>query len=133
MGSACQTSLNIPAVWCSSSSIAFIPSTDEKLVEPLKLVLAVHMYSMSIEIYWPRKGLIFFFAVTMQGQSLELCWYGQDLSLTSLPEMRERDSLSLTFWKKRHSFTVVGKCSGLRVCLSLFFHCPGLSEHFPCK
>lgn len=105
------------------------PFTAEKLVEPLKLLLAVRMYSMSLAMYWTKTGLIF--AVTMRGLGLELCCWGQDPNLTSLPERIERDSLSVTFWKKRHYFPVVGKCSRLRHCLSLFFQCPGLGKHFP--
>lgn len=103
------------------------PSTAEKLVEPLKLLLAAHMYGTSLAMYWTKTGLIF--AVTWRGWVLELCWWGQDLNLTSLPERRERDSLSVTPWKKRHYFPVVGKSSRLRIC-HCFFIVLGLASTF---
>lgn len=88
VGSACQNSRNAPAVWCSSSSIAFISLHSWKITwTSLVVLLAVHMSGMSTEIQWPRAELSF--CSNHEGAGPRACWRGQNPNLTSLPETRE--------------------------------------------
>lgn len=132
VGSACQNSRNATAVWCSSSSIAFISLHSWKVTwTSLMVLLTVHMSGMSTEIQWPRAELSFCSNHEGAGPGAMLMWPKPKSYLIARNE--RRDSISLTSWKNSLSFPVVKKCSRLGVSPSLFLHCPGLGKHFPCR